>query len=211
MLRSILPLVILAACERPIEPLQPQSSTAMEPIASNEPASPPVAAVNAPVEEAVAPLPDVDPPASIDAVADSVLVSYNLRHGETLAHFARWSGLPVETIAEAYGLDLDGSYAVGTEDRVPGSPERQGQVEAARERHRDARLDGYLASRGGAMGTEFHPVRTGETAWSIARDSQGIPVWVLEAYNPSVELDTLVPGQSLMVPVLADIVVEADE
>jgi hypothetical protein len=83
-------------------------------------------------------------------------------------------------------------------------------VEEGRERHRTARLDGYLAARGGTVATDFHAVRTGETAWSIARDMQGIPVWVLEAYNPSVDLDALRPGQSLMVPVLADIVVDAE-
>jgi LysM repeat protein len=71
------------------------------------------------------------------------------------------------------------------------------------------RVEGYLASRGGSVGTDFVKVRTGDSAWKIAQDNQGIPVWVLEAYNPSVDLDALRPGQELMVPVLADVVVDA--
>jgi len=34
---------------------------------------------------------------------------------------------------------------------------------------------------------------------------------LLETYNPSVELDRLRPGQQLMVPVIADIVVDAED
>lgn len=134
---------------------------------------------------------------------------YRLRRGETPAHFARWSGLPVEVVAEVSGLALDGTYPVGTEVSVPVAGERRGQLEAAREAHHTRRAEGYLASRGGAVGTEFHTVRTGDTAWSISLDRHGIPVWLLETYNPSVDLERLRPGQELMVPVLADVVVDA--
>lgn len=137
--------------------------------------------------------------------------TFRLRRGETLAHFARWSGLPVEAIAEASELDLDGSYPVGTEVRVPLGGERLDTTREARDQHHLRRLEGYLASRGGSVGTDFVRVRTGDTAWSLARDSQGIPVWVLESFNPSTDLDRLRPGQELMVPVLADVVVEAEE
>ena len=47
------------------------------------------------------------------------------------------------------------------------------------------------------------------SAWAVAQKGYGFPVWLLEAYNPSVDLDRLRPGQELMVPVLADIVVDA--
>jgi len=157
-----------------------------------------------------------DPPVKAPEIADveevePVYAFYDLKRGETLAHFARWSGLSLEEVAEASGLDLGGDYPVGTALRIPlDSVELQAQIDERREAHRTRRVDAYVAGRGGTVGTDFFTVRTGDTAWSIARDAQGIPVWVLEAYNPTANLDSLQPGQELLVPVLADIVVDAE-
>jgi hypothetical protein len=170
-----------------------------------------------------APDPDTElqPSAALPGATDALLAAsaevipagryFTLRRGESLAHFARWSELPVEEIAAASGLPLDGAYAVGTEVFVPLTGEALARVETRREAHATQRVEGYLASRGGSVGSEFVPVRTGDTAWDIAQRQQGIPVWLLEAYNPSVDLDRLRPGQELMVPVLGDVVVDAGD
>ena len=150
-----------------------------------------------------------------DSISESVveeLFSYptiTLRRGESIAHFARWSGSTVEEIAELSSVSLDGDYPVGLELTLPISTETLAAVETQREAHRVARVDGYLASRGGSDQSEFYTVKTGDTAWSISKDAHGIPVWVLESYNPSVNLDKLRPGQELMVPVLTDTLVDA--
>jgi hypothetical protein len=202
MLRLPILAIVLAACHTPeVVPDAP----------------PEVAYVNVVNPELMPPEPVAEPvtaePAAVPDVAETPVATYatyTLRRGESLAHFARWSELPVETIAEASGLDLAGSYPVGTTVRVPvATPEQQARIEEYREQHRSDRVDGYLASRGGAVGTGFVEVHSGDTAWSIARDNQDIPVWMLEAYNPSTDLDHLRPGDELMVPVLADVVVDA--
>ncbi|MBT3217594.1 MAG: LysM peptidoglycan-binding domain-containing protein, partial [Proteobacteria bacterium] len=153
---------------------------------------------------------DIEEPMVIEAEPAIELAGYSLRRGETLAHFARWSKLPVELIAESSGLDLHGRYEVGTEVLIPIEGEELAVLEQRREEHRVLRVEGYLASRGGSSNTDFYKVRTGDNAWTIARDTQGIPIWVLEAYNPTADLDNLRPGDELMVPVLSDIVVDAD-
>ena len=136
---------------------------------------------------------------------------YELRRGESLAHFARWSGLTVETIADSSSLSLNGTYPVGTKITVPLTVEEQGSLDTFRDEHHIKRVEGYLASRGGSNGSEFYKVQTGDSAWIIARSRLGIPVWMLESYNPSVNLDNLQPGQELMVPIIDDVVVSADE
>lgn len=148
-------------------------------------------------------------PEEIAAEPEVPMAHFVLGRGETLDHFARWSGFPVEDIAEFSGLPLDGDYDVGTEILLPVEGDALTEIETKRAEHWSKRLDGYLASRGGSVGTETYKVRTGDSAWTIARSTYGFPIWVLEAYNPEVDLDRLRPGQELQVPVLADIVVDA--
>ena len=133
-----------------------------------------------------------------------------LRRGETLAHFARWSGLTVESIADASLVDLEGDYPVGLEITLPVTSEEMANIADRREKHRVTRVDGYLASRGGSVKSDFYTVQSGDNAWVVARKKHGIPVWVLESFNPSIDLDKLRPGQPLMVPVIADTVVDAE-
>jgi LysM repeat protein len=133
-----------------------------------------------------------------------------LRRGETLAHFARWSGLTVESIADASMVDLEGDYPVGLEITLPVTSEEMANIADRREKHRVTRVDGYLASRGGSVKSDFYTVQSGDNAWVVARKKHGIPVWVLESFNPSIDLDKLRPGQPLMVPVIADTVVDAE-
>jgi len=172
------------------------------------PLLPPVTAGEA-VEVLASYEPALPEPESAESVEAPDLAVYSLRRGESLAHFARWSGLPVEDIAELSGLSLDDVLAVGTEVHLPLDAEGRAKLEAHRDAHHLRRAEAYLASRGGSLGTEFHRVRTGESAWTVAKDSSRIPVWLLETYNPSVDLDALKPGMELMVPVLADSIAAA--
>ncbi|MEZ4319204.1 MAG: LysM domain-containing protein [Myxococcota bacterium] len=151
-----------------------------------------------------------EPQESVVEEPSTPLTFFELRRGETLAHFARWSDLPVEEIAKTSELELDGSYAVGTEIALAISPEVRGLVESRRDAHHRTRAESYLASRG-STGTEFYEVKTGDSAWTIARDRHGMPVWLLESLNPSADLDRLRPGDDLLVPVFNDTVAEVTE
>lgn len=151
---------------------------------------------------------DVVEPAAVTSVEDvgEPTVTYHLRRGETLDHFARWADLPVEILADTSGLPLTEPLAVGTLVRVPADSDRRSRIEVRRDAHHERRAEGYLASRGGSVGTEFHVVRTGQTAWAIAKENGDLPVWLLETFNPSLDLDYLKPGQAVMLPVTADMV-----
>lgn len=204
----VMPCLLLAACGMST----PRDDAALrelsEVAALGEPELEPAPAV---VLEEVVPLSvaeDSGLPAPIQpAVAHP---RYTVRRGESLAHFARWSRLPVEEIAEASSIALTDSLPVGAEVTVPIEADQRGLLEREREAHHHRRAEGYLASRGGSVGTEFYTVATGDSAWKIAHDELGLPVWLLETYNPSVDLDALRPGQQLMAPVLADVVVQVD-
>jgi hypothetical protein len=189
----------LVACGvGPVEHAGEAPSPLLGPVVAVEPVTP-VAIVE---ESLPAPEPESE-------TASLEVAVYTLRRGESLAHFARWSGLPVEDIAELSGLSLDELLPVGVAVHLPLDAEGRAQLEAERDAHHLRRAEAYITSRGGSVGTEFHRVRTGESAWTVAKDNARIPVWLLETYNPSVDLENLRPGMELMLPVLADSVAAA--
>ncbi len=194
-------LVMLSACGAPAPAPEARTAAVVAPVVAPVEAELPL-----PLAVEAAPIAALAAPALPPAIETHV---WRLQHGESLAHFARWAELPVELIAETSGLPLDGQYPPGTVVRVPADAVELALVEARRDAHWKRKLDGYLASRGGEQGVEAYRVRTGDSAWTIARQAQGIPMWVLAAYNPDVRLERLVPGQALQVPVLHDTVVDA--
>jgi len=154
------------------------------------------------------------PSMSEDAFASpepTLVTSWTVRRGESLAHFARWAELPVEAVAEASGVSLSSALQVGEAVVIPGDGAVRAKVEQARQRHHRVRAEAYLATRGGAVGTSFHTVRTGETGWSVATRELGLPVWLVEAYNPAVNLERLRPGEQLLYPVVSDTVAALDD
>lgn len=158
------------------------------------------------LSEAVA----VSPDPATEAVEPEVpATTFSLRRGETLAHFGRWSGRTVEEVAASSALDLDGVYPVGTEVALVLTPEERSTLEGRRDDHHQRRSRAYLSSRD-STNTEFYAVKTGDSAWTIANDRLGMPVWLLESMNPSVDLDRLRPGQELLVPVFQDTVVQLE-
>lgn len=136
--------------------------------------------------------------------------TFELKRGESLHHFARWSEQPIEEVARLSDLALDGSYAVGTQVKLQLTPEDRSRVEARRDAHHQTRAVAYLDSRG-PHSTGFYTVKTGDTAWKIAQSTEAVPVWLIESMNPSVDLERLRPGEELLVPVFVDVTASLDD
>ncbi len=135
-----------------------------------------------------------------------------VRAGENLVLLARWADSSVEAVAELNGLDVTEPLYPGQSLLLPTTDDAADQaLVQSREAFAQARLSRYLERRGGLMAVEEHRVRTGETAWSIAKEQHGIPPWVLAAYNPGADLERLGIGDRLQVPVLSDTVAAVEE
>jgi LysM repeat protein len=139
-----------------------------------------------------------------------------VRHGESLAHLAHWSGVTIETLADLNSIDLTHTLYPGQSLLLPTVHRDEVDLQRARETHRDTQLDRYLTQNGGLLGVTTHQVHTGETAWSIVRDADVVgrirmPLWVLSAFNRDSDLDRLRVGQTLYLPVLGDSVEELVE
>lgn len=198
----------LVACSPSEDPTDPVREVAVAPAVPVLTVVEPVQPMEVEESELIASSPAVEP--VVDTVAAEPtpnLTRFELRRGETLAHFARWSERPVEDVATSSHLELDGSYPVGTEIALVVTDEERSILEARRDAHHQLRARNYLESRGSDR-TEFYSVRTGDSAWTIAKNRIGMPVWLLESLNPSTDLDRLRPGQELLVPVFQDTVAQ---
>ncbi len=218
----ILFLLPLAACQQEIATSGPTATTRA--IMETEP-------VPEPSESVFAPLPEPTLAAVLEGSVESDAIEHamgltqpleeiplprclevEVRSGENLVLLARWADSSVEAIAELNGLDIIDPLYPGQSLLLPTEDEAADTaLLAEREAFAQARLDRYLERRGGLMAVEEHRVRTGETAWGIAKDCYGIAPWVLAAYNPAVDLERLGIGERLSVPILADTVAALDE
>ena len=66
-------------------------------------------------------------------------------------------------------------------------------------------MERYLSANGGLAGIEGYTVRTGDTAWAIAKEIAGVPSWVLAAFNSDTSLDRLSVGATLYLPIMTHV------
>jgi membrane-bound lytic murein transglycosylase D len=49
-------------------------------------------------------------------------------------------------------------------------------------------------------GSETHVIKRGESVWVLAQQRYNIPIWLLRQYNPDVDLGSIKPGTTLVIP-----------
>ena len=123
--------------------------------------------------------------------------------GETLHHYAAWSGIPADVIAEESGLTPDAPLLPGQLVLLYVDVETEETVLRRKAALSAARQARFLTERP-IVTTLRHEVRAGETAWKLARGA-GVPLWLLGHLNPGVELDRLRAGTTLTIPVLDEL------
>ena len=169
-----------------------------EPVsASNEleknPLEAPATVVTLPVIP-VAPAPVLPEP-----VAHSVVVE--VLSGESLSHYAAWSGVSVKAIMAANGLADPNRLRLGQKIKLP-VPDQE--VESFYT-HRK----GFLEKKGveptqiaghAAPPWTTHRVAAGESAWVIAVQRHRISLQALSEANPNINLERLQPGMVLRIP-----------
>ena len=51
-------------------------------------------------------------------------------------------------------------------------------------------------------GTIEHRLQIGDNLWDLSRETYSVPIWLIQRYNPEIDLSQLVPGRKLSVPVI---------
>ena len=154
--------------------------------------------------------PEVGPGAgSPPPVADAIDLS--VRDGgvrviaeETLGHYAEWLGVSAARLRELNRMKYGQAVLLGKTLKLDFARVPPEEFEARR-RDFHARLQAAFFAQRRILGTEVYIVRRGDSLWSITQRYAGVPVWLLQQYNPDLELGALRTGIQLVMPRLEDV------
>jgi membrane-bound lytic murein transglycosylase D len=118
---------------------------------------------------------------------------------ETLGHYADWLGVSASHLRELNHMKYGQAVLLGHKLRLDFDRTPREQFEQRR-REFHTRLQAVFFEQRRILGTEVYIVRRGDSLWSIAQKYAGVPVWLLQQYNPDMELGELRAGLQLVVP-----------
>jgi membrane-bound lytic murein transglycosylase D len=190
-----------------VEPVAAAEATVSEPVAADTAAIEPVTEATAePLTEAAAEesgpglVPGVQAAASADpadySVADDQTIA--VLGAESLGQLARWLGVDIARLRQLNHLKPKAPLVMGRRLKVELRGVTAGDFE--RERtvwHRALQAAYFTQYR--IVGTDRHQMRVGESLWSLTRQ-HGVPVWLLQQYNPDLDFGTVKAGMEIVLP-----------
>lgn len=123
---------------------------------------------------------------------------------ETLGHYAEWLGVSAARLRELNRMKYGQAVLLGRTLKLDFARVTPEEFEQKR-RDFHSRLQAAFFAQRRIQGTEIYIVRRGDTLWSITQRYAGVPVWLLQQYNPDLELGALRTGAQLVVPRLEDL------
>jgi membrane-bound lytic murein transglycosylase D len=118
---------------------------------------------------------------------------------ETLGHYADWLGLSSARLREINHLKFRAPVRIGQRIKLDFSQVTREVFETLRhEYHRELQASYFAAHR--IVGTEVHIARPGDSAWTLTQHASELPVWLLQQYNPDLDLSALRAGTQIVLP-----------
>jgi membrane-bound lytic murein transglycosylase D len=124
--------------------------------------------------------------------------------GETLGHFADWSGVDSEKLRALNHLRKNARVTVGRRIKLDLSKVTAAQFATARREYHRHLQETFFADRRIA-GTENYVIKRGESLWTIAQQHDDLPIWLVAQYNPDVDFSDIRPGTTITLPQVVDV------
>jgi membrane-bound lytic murein transglycosylase D len=142
-----------------------------------------------------------DPEQSADPFDYSVAHDGTIRvaAGETLGHYADWLGLTSAQLRTLNRLKFRTPVRIGQRIKLDFSEVKPAVFETLRhEYHRELQAAYFAEHR--IVGTEVHIARPGDSVWTLTRHAAQVPVWLLQQYNPDLDLAEVRAGTQIVLP-----------
>ncbi len=163
-------------------------------------AAEPVSAAQA---EALSPSvgPAMEASVSTDAVDYSVAKddTITVAAAETLGHYADWLGVSAARLRQINKMKYGRPVLIGNRVKLDfGRVSQATFEERRRDFHRSLQASYFAAHR--IIGTEVYVARRGDSLWTVTQRYTRLPVWLLQQYNPDVDLSEMRAGTQIVVP-----------
>jgi membrane-bound lytic murein transglycosylase D len=118
---------------------------------------------------------------------------------ETLGHYADWLGITSARLREINHLKFKTPVRIGQRIKLDFAAVTPEVFETLRhEYHRELQAAFFAGHR--IVGTEVYIARSGDSGWTLTAHAVGVPLWLLQQYNPDLDLAALHPGTQIVMP-----------
>jgi membrane-bound lytic murein transglycosylase D len=126
---------------------------------------------------------------------DTILVAT----AETLGHYADWLGVTAVHLRQLNKMSYGKPVLVGHKIRLDFHRVTHEHFEQRRREYHQTLQANFFASHR-IVGTEIYIARRGDSMWTITQRFAQLPVWLLQQYNPDLDLADLHPGTQIVMP-----------
>ncbi len=125
--------------------------------------------------------------------------SIRVAAAESLGLYAEWLGVPLSRLNAANTFKKGQTLALGRVVRLDFSKVSQSVFEGRRRAYHQNLQAAYFAGHR-IVGTVVHVARRGDSLWSVTQRYAQLPAWLLQQYNPDLDLTDLKAGTEVVVP-----------
>ena len=120
---------------------------------------------------------------------------------ETIGHYAEWAGVRAQDIRRLNGLPFGGLIHLGQPLKVPLHRVAGEDFETRRHEYHKELVEDFLASYR-IEEVQSYTIKSGDNIWNLSREEFELPLWLIRRYNLGVNFNTLMPSQTLVVPIV---------
>jgi len=118
---------------------------------------------------------------------------------ETLGHYADWLSVSTQHVRELNRFKFHRSVLIGQRIKLDFRKVSREAFEAHRREYHQQLQAAYFAAHR-IVGTQVYVARPGDSLWTLTQRAAQIPMWLVQQYNPDVDLADLRAGTQIVMP-----------
>jgi membrane-bound lytic murein transglycosylase D len=123
---------------------------------------------------------------------------------ETLGHFSSWLGVSTQHVRDINRFKFRRPVLIGQRVKLDFRKVSREDFETRRrDYHRELQASYFAAHR--IVGTEVYIARPGDSLWTLTQRGTQLPMWLVQQYNPDVDLAELRAGTQIVMPRVEDV------
>ena len=118
---------------------------------------------------------------------------------ETLGHYADWLSVSTQHVREINRFKFHRAVLIGQRIKLDFRKVSREAFEAHRREYHQQLQAAYFAAHR-ILGTQVYIARSGDSLWTLTQRAAQIPMWLVQQYNPDVDLAELRAGTQIVMP-----------